>query len=50
MNTFSDIIEEADKFARVEDIELLRKQAKMFDPLKVATIEDIKKLLNQNTR
>lgn len=39
-----DISEELSKFARKDDLDILTKQAKMFQPLDFATKEDLEKL------
>jgi len=46
-NTVIRLSEELDKKARKSEIELLQKQAKMFQPLELVRLEDIKKLLNK---
>ncbi len=40
---------EFQKFARKDDLEILRKQAKMFQPLDFATKEDLEKLKSKKT-
>jgi len=46
-NTIIRISEELDKKARKSEIELLQKQAKMFQPLDLVRMEDIKHLLKK---
>jgi hypothetical protein len=41
------IAEELDNKARKSDFELLRKQAKMFQPLELARLEDVKKMMQE---
>lgn len=41
------IAEELDNKARKSDFELLRKQAKMFQPLELVRLEDIKKMMQE---
>jgi len=41
------IAEELDNKARKSDFELLRKQAKMFQPLELARLEDVKKMISE---
>jgi len=45
--TLLQISEEMDNRARKSEIDLLKKQARMFQPLEFARIEDVKKILNQ---
>lgn len=40
---------EFQKFAKKDDLEILRKQAKMFQPLEFATKEDLEKLKSRKT-
>ena len=44
MSFLENISEEFSKFARKEDIEILTKQAKMFQPMEFATKKDLEKL------
>jgi len=44
MNFLENISDEFSKFARKEDLEILAKQAKMFQPLEFATKKDLEKL------
>jgi len=41
------VSEELDKKARKSELEILQKQAKMFQPLELASIEDVKNLLKK---
>ncbi|MBM3234641.1 hypothetical protein FJZ19_06130 [Candidatus Pacearchaeota archaeon] len=41
------IAEELDNKARNSDIELLKKQARMFQPLELARLEDVKRIINE---
>ena len=43
-NFLESISSEFQKFAKKEDLEILKKQAKMFQPLEFATKEDLEKL------
>ena len=40
--------EEIDTKARREDLNILKRQAKMFDPINLATIEDVRKMLRKS--
>lgn len=42
--------EELDKKARKSELELLQKQAKMFQPLEFARIEDVKNIVKKNIK
>jgi hypothetical protein len=42
--------EEIDTKSRKEDLEILRRQAKMFEPLKLATLEDVAKMIQESRR
>src|SRR3989338_5412580 len=42
--------EEIDGKERREDLAILQKQAKMFDPLKLATLEDVERMIGESKR
>jgi len=46
--TLQRLAEELDNKARKSEVELLRRQAKMFQPLNLATIEDVEKMLKKS--
>ncbi len=46
MNFLENISDEFSKFARKEDLEILAKQAKMFQPMELVTKKDLEKLKN----
>ncbi len=51
INRLKDILrrmsEELDGKARKDDLAILQKQAKMFEPLNLATLEDVERMINE---
>lgn len=48
--TLQRISEELENFARKSEIEMLKKQAKMFQPLNLAKLEDVKNMINEHAK
>ncbi len=48
--TLQRISEELENFARKPEIEILKKQAKMFQPLNLAKLEDVKNMINEHIK
>ncbi|MBU0957324.1 MAG: hypothetical protein KKF56_00790 [Nanoarchaeota archaeon] len=46
-DTTSIITDDLDSFARKKEVELLKKQATMFDPLNLARIKDVKQMIKE---
>jgi len=47
-DTIGIITDEISDFARREEVDILRRQAAMFEPLKLARIEDVKKMIKNH--
>jgi len=45
--TLARLADELENKARRQELEMIRKQLKMFEPLKFATIEDVKKMMEK---
>jgi len=48
--TMDRVLDELENFARKSELEVLKKQAKMFQPLDLATKEDIQSILNKKNK
>ena len=46
-NTLNRLIEEISNFARKSELEIIERQIKIFEPLKIARLEDVETMINK---